>query len=148
GSIIGQAIQTDAAINPGNSGGPLLNLHGEVVGINTAINSPSGGSVGIGFAVPAAVVQRVIPILITKGRYPHSDLGISTAELGTEVNPASSGPQRGLLIFKITLNGPADQANLKAATTKVQRGRYVFTGGDIITAVDGKPINTKNDLLL
>ncbi|MCC7448449.1 MAG: trypsin-like peptidase domain-containing protein [Anaerolineae bacterium] len=147
-SIIGQAIQTDAAINPGNSGGPLLDLRGRVVGINTAINSPSGGSVGIGFAVPVNIVKRVVPVLISKGSYPHPTLGINVAELGVNVTPPSSGPQRGLLITQLDPNGPAVKAGLKAATVTIQRRRYVFSGGDIITAVDGKAVATKNDLLL
>ena len=148
GSVIGQAIQTDAAINPGNSGGPLLDLHGHVVGINTAINSPSGGSVGIGFAVPVNVIKRVIPVLLARGRYPHPTLNIDEAELGTEITPSSSGPQTGLLIIKVDPGGAGDKAGLQAAVIRVQRGRYVINGGDIITAVDGKPIATKNDLLL
>ncbi len=148
-SIIGQAIQTDAAINPGNSGGPLLDLRGRVVGINTAINSPSGGSVGIGFAVPVNIVKRVAPVLISKGSYPHPTLGITNvAELGVTVTPPSSGPQHGLLITQLDPNGSVAKAGLKAATATVQRRRYVFSGGDIITAVDEKPVTTKNDLLL
>ncbi|MEJ5312735.1 MAG: trypsin-like peptidase domain-containing protein, partial [Anaerolineae bacterium] len=85
GSVIGNAIQTDAAINPGNSGGPLLNSRGEVIGVNTAIQSPSGGSVGIGFAVPISAVQRVVPDLIAYGRYRHPSLRIQVRELGYEV---------------------------------------------------------------
>jgi len=83
GTAIGQAIQTDAAINPGNSGGPLLDAHGRVVGINTAINSPSGGSVGIGFAVPVNIIKQVVPSLIKDGHYAHPSLGVQVAELGT-----------------------------------------------------------------
>ncbi len=147
-SVIGQAIQTDAAINPGNSGGPLLDTRGRVVGINTAINSPSGGSVGIGFAVPVNVIKRVVPSLISKGSYPHPTLGITVAELGTEVNPPQSGPEHGLLIIDITGGGPAADAGLKAATVTTQRRRYVYSGGDIITAIDGKPVTSRNDMLV
>ncbi len=147
-SVIGRAIQTDAAINPGNSGGPLLDLHGRVVGINTAINSPSGGSVGIGFAVPEDVIRRVVPDLISKGRYVHPSLGLDTVELGTQVAPPAGAPTRGLLIAKITPGGPAEKAGLQAATVTIQRRRYVVTGGDIITAVDDKPVASKNDLLV
>jgi S1-C subfamily serine protease len=147
-SVIGQAIQTDAAINPGNSGGPLLDLYGRVIGINTAINSPSGGSVGIGFAVPINVVKRVVPVLISQGHYDHPSLGLDTAELGTTVTPPQNGPSRGLLITQITPGGAAAKAGLRAANITVQRRRYVISGGDIITAVDGKPVATQNDLLL
>jgi S1-C subfamily serine protease len=148
GGLIGQAIQTDAAINPGNSGGPLLDTRGNVIGINTAIQSSSGGSVGIGFAVPIDVAKRVAPILIEKGRYAHPSIGVTVVELGTQVTPSQNGPQRGLLIAQIDPAGTGSQAGLKAAQVTRQRGRYVFSGGDIITAIDGKPIATKNDLLL
>ncbi len=148
GAIIGEAIQTDAAINPGNSGGPLLDLRGRVIGMNTAINSPSGGSVGIGFAVPSNVVQRVVPELIANGRYRHPSLGVVVAELGTEVRPASGGPMRGLLIMQLAPGGPAERAGLRAATVSVQRRRYVYSGGDIIVAVGGKPVASRNDLFL
>ncbi|MBZ0303228.1 MAG: trypsin-like peptidase domain-containing protein [Anaerolineae bacterium] len=148
GALVGQAIQTDAAINPGNSGGPLLNLHGEVIGINTAINSPTGGSVGIGFAVPSDVIQRVVPELIANGKYTHPDIGLQVAELGTEVSPGSNGVSRGLLIVDVTANGPADQAGLRAAQVSTQRGRYVFSGGDIIIAVDGQPMYGRDDMLI
>ncbi|HLY25659.1 MAG TPA: trypsin-like peptidase domain-containing protein [Aggregatilineales bacterium] len=149
GSVIGQAIQTDAAINPGNSGGPLLDTRGRVVGINTAINSPSGGSVGIGFAVPVNIIKRVVPALISKGHFAHPSLGITTLlELGTDVNPPDSGPQHGLLIAQIDPGGPAAQAGLKGAQITRQRFQYIYSGGDIITALDGKTIATKNDLLV
>src|SRR5579859_7056353 len=147
-SVIGQAIQTDAAINPGNSGGPLLDTRGRVVGINAAINSPSGGSVGIGFAVPINVAKRVAPVLISKGHFAHPTLGLTTAEVGTEVNPRQGGPQKGLLIIDITAGGPAAPAGLQVAQITRQRRTYTVTGGDIITALDGKPIVTKNDLQL
>ncbi|MDX1995321.1 MAG: trypsin-like peptidase domain-containing protein [bacterium] len=149
GALIGQAIQTDAAINPGNSGGPLLDTRGRVIGINTAINSPSGGSVGIGFAVPSNVVARVVPVLITNGRYPHPSLGVQVAELGTEVTPGNTGVERGLLILQTDAGGAAQLAGLQAAQVSVgDFGRYVFTGGDIITAINGQPVSRRNDLNL
>lgn len=147
GTAIGQAIQTDAAINPGNSGGPLLDTRGRVVGINTAINSPSGGSVGIGFAVPVDIVKRVIPSLIKDGHFTHPTLGIQVAELGTEVVPPDN-VQHGLLIVQNISGGPAEQAGLRPADVSVRRGRYVFSGGDIITQVGSQPVSTRNDLLL
>lgn len=147
GALIGQAIQTDAAINPGNSGGPLLDVMGNVIGINTAINSPTGGSVGIGFAVPADVVQRVVPELIANGRYAHPSLDLQVAELGIEVTPPQN-VQRGLLIVQILQGGAADRAGLQATDVRIQRGRYVFSGGDIIVALDGNPVYTRNDMLI
>lgn len=148
GAVIGQAIQTDAAINPGNSGGPLLDTRGRVVGINTAINSPSGGSVGIGFAVPINVIKRVVPSLIEDGQYVHPSLGAQFVELGAEVTAPESGPARGLLIVELVAGGGAQQAGLQAAQVSRRGRRYVFSGGDIITALDGKAIATRNDLLL
>ncbi|MGQ9851547.1 MAG: S1C family serine protease [Aggregatilineaceae bacterium] len=148
GSVIGNAIQTDAAINPGNSGGPLLNSRGEVIGVNTAIQSPSGGSVGIGFAVPISAVQRVVPDLIAYGRYRHPSLRVQVRELGYEVRPAADGPQRGLLIVALDPNGPAGQAGLQAAEVRRQGFRTVFVGGDIILTINGEPVHTRDDLTL
>lgn len=146
GALIGEAIQTDAAINPGNSGGPLLNIQGQVIGINTAINSPSGGSVGIGFAVPSNVVQRVVPDLIDNGFYAHPDLGISVIELGTEVSVGKSDPDRGLLVVNVEDGGPADNAGLQETEISQQRGRYYFSGGDLIIAADNEDVFSRNDL--
>jgi S1-C subfamily serine protease len=148
GSLVGNAIQTDAAINPGNSGGPLLDSRGRLIGVNTAIQSPSGGSVGIGFAVPVEVVAKVVPALIANGRYPHPSLGISVAELGYELRPSAQGPQRGLLVIGVQRGGPADKAGLQAATQRQQGFRTYFTGGDTITAINGMPVHTRDDLLL
>ncbi|MAS33387.1 MAG: 2-alkenal reductase [Anaerolineaceae bacterium] len=148
GTFVGQAIQTDAAINPGNSGGPLLDVRGRVIGVNTAINSPTGASVGIGFAVPASVIQRVVPELIANGRYLHADLGVSVAELGTEVTPGENSVSRGLLVTSLARSGGAAQAGLQAAEVFVRRGRYVFSGGDIITAINGEPIYSRSDMLI
>ncbi len=148
GTAIGQAIQTDAAINPGNSGGPLLDAHGRVVGINTAINSPSGGSVGIGFAVPVNIIKQVVPSLIKDGHYIHPSLGVQVAEIGTEVTSNDANIQRGLLIVQMDAGGAAEKAGLQAATITGRRGRYVVSGGDIITAVGGKLVSSRNDLLL
>ncbi len=148
GALIGEAIQTDAAINPGNSGGPLLDIQGQVIGVNTAINSPTGGSVGIGFAVPASVVGRVIPELIENGRYDHPLLAVQVVELGTEVSAPENGPKRGLLVVDIFRGSGAATSDLQSTEVQIQRGRYIFSGGDIITAVDGKSIRSRDDLLI
>ena len=148
GSLIGNAIQTDAAINPGNSGGPLLNTRGQVIGVNTAIRSPSGGSVGIGFAVPISTVRRVVPDLIAYGHYRHPSLRIAVRELGYEVQPPSDELQHGLLIVDLDPNGPAAKAGLQAAQMQRQGRRVVFVGGDIITAINGQPLRTRDELSL
>lgn len=147
GGTIGQAIQTDAAINPGNSGGPLLDMRGRVVGINTAINSPSGGSVGIGFAVPSNVIQRVVPILISAGFFPHPSLDATLVELGTEIPAGNYGVDHGLLVAQLSPGGASEQAGLQAAQVYRQRGRLYVQGGDVITAVDGQPVTSRNGLL-
>ncbi|MBI1260053.1 MAG: PDZ domain-containing protein [Chloroflexi bacterium] len=146
GGTIGQAIQTDAAINPGNSGGPLLDMRGRVVGINTAINSPSGGSVGIGFAVPSEVIARVVPVLISTGHFPHASLDATLVELGTELQPAQGEPNSGLLVAQLVTGGAGEKAGLKAANVTRQFGRLMVQGGDVITAVDGHPVASRSDL--
>jgi S1-C subfamily serine protease len=147
-SFIGEAIQTDAAINPGNSGGPLLDLHGRVVGVNSQILSPSGGSAGIGFAVSANTVERVVPELIAHGYYAHPWLGADMVPL----SPSVAGVLRdagvtvpvdsGLLVLDVTAGGPADKSGVQGGSRWVRIGRYrLAVGGDIITAIDGQPIN-------
>lgn len=153
--FIGEIIQTDAAINPGNSGGPLLDLSGRVIGVNTAIFSPSQASAGIGFAVPVDTVRRVVPELIARGYYPHPWLGINMAwsltperkqileEVGMEV-PVDQG----LLIMEVAPDGPAARAGLRGGQQRVRIGnRILLIGGDILTAIDGQPIATDQDLL-
>jgi S1-C subfamily serine protease len=146
--FIGEAIQTDAAINPGNSGGPLLDLSGRVIGVNSQIISPSGASSGIGFAVSANTVQRVVPQLITRGYYTHAWLGAEMVpltgsttqvlrEAGAEV-PVESG----LLVLTTTAGGPADRAGIQGGSLWLRLGRYQLpVGGDVITAIDGQPID-------
>jgi len=151
--FIGEAIQTDAAINPGNSGGPLLDLDGNVIGINSQIISPSGASAGIGFAVSANTLSRVVPELIARGYYPHPWLGTqmlslsaSTANLlrqaGADV-PADSG----LLVLESVAGGPAIKAGIRGGDRMVRISRYsVPIGGDIITAINGQPIADSEEL--
>jgi S1-C subfamily serine protease len=146
GQALGEVIQTDAAINPGNSGGPLLDSAGRVVGVNSAIRSPSGGSVGIGFAIPAETVLRVVPELIARGYYPHPWLGMSARELSYELRPSESGPEHGLLIVEVARGGPADRAGLQAAEVRRQGREIVFTGGDILVEADGRAIKTRDEL--
>ncbi len=153
GRFIGEAIQTDAAINPGNSGGPLLDLHGQVIGVNSQIVSPSGSSAGIGFAVPVATVRRVVPQLIAQGRYVHPYLGVQTLDIGP--NQAEflrrSGMQvpvdQGLLVVAVVPGGPAEQAGIRGGNQAVQVGNLELPiGGDIITAIGDKPVASLQDL--
>jgi S1-C subfamily serine protease len=145
-SFIGEAIQTDAAINPGNSGGPLLDLQGRVIGVNSQIISPSGASSGIGFAVSANTVQRVVPELISRGYYAHPWLGTDMMALTSSVTRVlrEAGVdlpiETGLLVLDTTAGGPADDAGVEGGSQWLRIGRYRLpVGGDIITAVDGQP---------
>ena len=147
GRFIGEAIQTDAAINPGNSGGPLLNLQGQVIGVNSQIISPSQASAGIGFAIPANTVRRVVPQLIAKGRYPHPWLGAQLLGLTPEraqvfrqagmVVPV----EEGLLVVEAVPGGPAERAGIRGGDQVVQLGNVrIPLGGDVITAINGETI--------
>ena len=134
-------IQTDAAINPGNSGGPLLDASGRLIGVTTAIFSPSGASAGIGFAVPVSTVTRVVPQLISRGRYAPPSLGI---EFDERINAlARRSGLTGVLVIDVTAGSAADSAGL--APARIEAGRIVPR--DIVVAVDGTPIDTAEDLL-
>jgi putative serine protease PepD len=148
GRQIRNVIQTDAAINPGNSGGPLLNSRGEVIGVNTAIFTPSGGSVGIGFAVPVNTVKKLLPQLIARGRASHPWLGISGMDVNPTVAKALSLPAKeGVMIAQVAPNGPAARAGLRGSQRRVRVGNFmVNVGGDIIQTLDGEPVATVDDL--
>jgi S1-C subfamily serine protease len=149
---LAEVIQTDAAINPGNSGGPLLNSLGQVIGVNTAIQSPSGGSVGIGFAVPVDTVKRVVPELITNGRYPHPWIGFEGQAY--RITPALAEAldlpvEKGLLIARLYRDSPAVEAGLQGADRRTQLGRSVIlVGGDIVTAIDDEPLESSDQLTI
>ena len=138
GRNVEHLIQTDAAINPGNSGGPLLDSAGRLIGINTAIYSPSGASAGIGFAVPVDTVARVVPQLIAKGKYIHPVLGIQIDDGLNDRLIRSFGTQ-GVYVLKVSPGSAADTAGLKGAQI-TRDGR--IAPGDIITAINGKPIDS------
>ena len=143
-------IQTDAAINPGNSGGPLLNLSGEVIGVNTAIESSTQQNSGVGFAVPSNTVSRVASSLIANGSYQHAWLGIAGGTLTPTLDNAMSldTTQEGVMISSVTVDSPADQAGLQGGSRETQiDGQTVTLGGDIIVSVDGQPIHNFDDLL-
>ncbi len=149
GSLMEDLIQTDAAINPGNSGGPLLDSEGKIIGINTAIFTPSGGSVGIGFAIPVDTAKRIIPDLVEKGYVSHAWMGVSLFPLTPGLAKALDLPvSRGALVVEVMKGGPADKAGLRGGSKVVQLGNALLSvGGDIITAVDGQAVNSSEDLV-
>jgi putative serine protease PepD len=148
GRQIRNVIQTDAAINPGNSGGPLLNSRGEVIGINTAMFTPSGGSVGIGFAVPINTAKTLLPQLLARGRASHPWLGISGLDITPTVARTLSLPaSEGVMIAQVTPNGPAAKAGLRGSQRRIRVGNAMIgVGGDIITSLDGEKIASVDDL--
>jgi len=149
GLVIKEMIQTDASINPGNSGGPLLNSKGEMIGINTMIYSPSGGSVGIGFAVPVNTAKRVLPDLLRYGKVQRGWIDIVPVQLFPAlVRYADLNVSEGILVSEVEPGSSAEAAGLKAGKQSVRYGRSIINlGGDIIVEVDGTPIATLMDLL-
>jgi S1-C subfamily serine protease len=147
GRSLKSLIQIDAALNRGNSGGPLLDSRGRLIGMNTAIASSTGENTGVGFAIPANILARVVPQLIETGRVIRPDIGI-TRVLETE---------RGLVIVTLSARGPAEQAGLlgfRVVKTERRRGPFVYTEqkidrsrADMIVSVDGRPVRSADDLL-
>jgi S1-C subfamily serine protease len=156
-------IQTDAAINPGNSGGPLLNLKGEVIGMNTAILSESGASSGVGFAVPSDTLRVILPALIANGSYVHPWIGVSGADVTPEIAiELGLKEARGFLVIDIVMGSPADRAGIRGGDMPVAIGaiagfqggqgptttsNLLELGGDIILGVDNQTVNKIDDLL-
>ena len=148
--VIVDVIQTDAAINPGNSGGPLLNLRGEVVGMNTWILSDTGQFSGIGFAVPSDTVKREIDSLIETGTYQHPWIGIVGREITPDIAEAMGLDRdtRGTLVVELSEGGPAEEAGLRGGDRQVAVDGTVMTiGGDVIIGADGKTMNSFYDLI-
>ena len=150
GYSIPNVIQTDAAINPGNSGGPLLNLNGEVVGINTAIQSETGNFTGVGFAIPSDTVNKVVPILIRDGGIRHPWLGVSGIDIDYELAEIRGlDSTKGFLIVSVIEGSPADIAGLMGTETrKMIDGRDVPMDGDIIIKIDGELVRKIADILV
>ncbi len=149
-TYIDEAIQTDAAINRGNSGGPLLNSHGEVIGINSAIYSPTETSAGIGFAIPVNTARRVADDLIANGRVRRATLGAEGTPLWPELANALGLPvQQGILIEQVVPGGAAAAAGIRGGNRAVIAGmRPVRSGGDVMAAIDGKAVTGQMDLNL
>ena len=143
-------IQTDAPINPGNSGGVLLDLDGRVIGVTSAIESPVRSNAGVGFAIPSATVQNVVPALIQTGTYQHPYLGITGATLNPAVAQAMGldAAQRGALVDSVTQGGPADKAGVRGSSKEVTvDGQSVPAGGDVIVKIDSQTVNTMDDII-
>ena len=150
GFSIPNVIQTDAAINPGNSGGPLLNMAGKVMGINTAIQSGTGQSAGIGFAVPSNTILKVVPVLIEEGKYSHPWIGISGKDIDPELAKVRDLDQsKGFLIVTVVPGSPAEIAGLKGVSEiKIIGDKEYPADGDIIISVDGKEVRKISDILI
>jgi S1-C subfamily serine protease len=141
------AIQTDAPINPGNSGGPLLNMLGQVVGINTAINSATGEFSGIGFAVPSNMIIKEIPTIIKTGTYNHPWIGIVGAGLTPDIAQSVGLPRnsKGVIVASIQSRSPAEKAGLQGIT--LNNSSNTQKVGDIITGIDGHHMRSLDDLI-
>ena len=155
---INDAVQTDAAINPGNSGGPLLDSRGTVIGVNAQIASESGGSEGVGFAVPINTVKGVIKQLITEGEVVHGYIGVSMYQLGIDELSAYAGlsertldkryglPGNGAIVSEVTPDGPAEKAGIRGGDDKEIEGILVPVG-DVITGIEGDPVSSSEDVI-
>jgi serine protease Do len=143
-------IQTDAPINPGNSGGVLVDDQGRVIGVTSAIESPVQANAGVGFAIPSAIVNQVVPALIQEGHYDHPWLGIGGVTLTPDVAQAMDLPadQRGALVIAVTPDSPAAKAGLRGSDTEATvNGEAVPVGGDVIVAIDQQPVKAMDDLI-
>ena len=147
---IPDVIQTDAPINPGNSGGVLLNDQGQVVGVTFQIESQSGSSAGIGFAIPSAIVKQIVPSLIATGHYEHPYLGIGGNSLDPAIAQAMglNANQRGALVVSVAAGSPAESAGLQGSTRQATiDGQPALVGGDVITAINGQPVQNFGDMV-
>lgn len=147
GFSIPNAIQTDAAINPGNSGGPLLNLHGEVIGINTAIQSNTGEFSGVGFAVPSNTIKKIVPVLIEKGKYDYPWLGIAGTSLTSDIVKKLNLPKnyKGVLVTTVVKDSPAEKSGLHEATYNINQE---IKSGDVIISIDEHKIKDITELIM
>jgi serine protease Do len=147
---IPEIIQTDAAINPGNSGGPLLNLRGQAIGINSAIFSLTGAYTGVGFAIPASTIQRVVPVLISEHSYKHPWIGISGVDLNEQIASAMKlNTTKGFLVMDTSPGGPASKAGIQGGDKMVEiNGRETNLFGDVIVKIDNQNVSKIDDILI
>jgi S1-C subfamily serine protease len=150
GYSIPDVIQTDAAINPGNSGGPLLNMRGEIVGINTAIQSATGEFTGVGFAVPSQTLAKIVPNLIQNGEYKHPWIGISGRDIDPDLAKVLGlNDAVGFLVVTVVPESPASRAGLHGSENIEEVDGIQYTiGGDIILSVDGVEVRKISDILI
>ena len=147
GFSIPNVIQTDAAINPGNSGGPLLNVNGEVIGVNTAISSSTGEFSGVGFAIPSNSITKIVPVLIDKGSYQHPYLGISGTNLTPDISDSLGLPHnsKGAVVASVVNGGPAEKAGIRNAESD-SSGK--MTKADVIVGIDGHQVKRIDDVIM
>ncbi len=147
GVLMRGIIQTDAAINPGNSGGPLLDDRGDMIGLNTAIFSPVGANVGIGFSIPVNTVKKAVPVLIKKGYIPRTWLGIAGQNIEKELVRPLKLTEEGILVADVFSGSPAEKAGIRGSTGNIRLGNLVIAyGGDLIVSINGKRVRTMDDL--
>lgn len=149
GFTIPNVIQTDAAINPGNSGGPLINIKGEVIGVNTAIRSGTGNFIGIGFAVSVKTIKKIIPKLMQNKDVKYSWIGVKGRDMSPKIaEKMDTDQKKGVLIVEVISDGPADEAGIEGGDRTVKiNGRDIEVGGDIIKSMEGKEMHNMNDLV-
>lgn len=150
GFSIPDVIQTDAAINPGNSGGPLLNMRGEVIGVNTAIQTNTGEFNGIGFAVPSQTLAKIVPTIITEGKYDHPWIGVSGNDISPALAQALNLPDtRGFLVRDVVEDSPAQSAGVMGSNQTIEYdGNEYIVGGDIVMMVDDIKVRKISDILI
>jgi S1-C subfamily serine protease len=142
-------VVTDVPINPGNSGGPLLNMEGEVIGINLAVFSSTGEYAGISFTLPSNTIKKIVPSLITNRSYAHPSLGIVGIDVTPQIaNTLGIKESRGFLVTDLTPGGPSERAGIRVGNISVDvQGREVMRGGDMIVGINGHPVRTIDDIL-
>ncbi|NNM03301.1 MAG: PDZ domain-containing protein [Nitrosopumilus sp.] len=149
GFLIPDVIQTDAAINPGNSGGPLLDMTGNVIGVTTAIYSNDGSFSGVGFAIPSNTINKIIPILIEKGSYKHSWIGITSLDITPDIaDILGLEDAKGVMIMEVIRDGPANKAGLRGSSEIVEKDGIEYTvGGDVILTIDDQDVRKIDDIV-
>jgi len=147
---IPDVIQTDAAINPGNSGGPLFNLYGDVVGVTTAIYSKNGDFSGVGFAIPANTLTKIVPILIQQGVYNHPWIGITSVNMSPDLAEILGlDESKGVMIMDVVKDGPADKSGLRGSSEIIEKDGIDYKiGGDVILAIDDRDVRKIDDILI